>query len=141
MDFTKIEANYNETVYFDFATPATSFQYNLYCPFTPDYLIVRGNNYFPITADTPAMNIIYSDLVGKHIGSFQINILNGNGLSNFGIDKTQILYFKMNKPIQGTYTFSFFGQASSTTPVTLAGAIAIHLEFVKFKSEKPQVIM
>jgi hypothetical protein len=139
MDFTKIEANYNVAVNLQFATAGNSLTQPVYCPFTPDFLIVRGINYSPGGTDnTTDVFRIYSDLVDGHVlGSITMSLSTTTTPALFVAPSPQILYFKMNKPVQSQFQFSVWG---NLTTVTLNGHMVIHLEFVKFKAEKPQQI-
>ena len=141
MDLSIIEANKNILIFKSFSVAASSFSQNLYVPFTPDYVIVRGVTYAANNGDVAqTAYLIYTDLVSDHIGSFSINDLSagGPGFQKESISIQQPLYFKLMKPVSSDFTFTI--KNSLTTPANLNGALAIHLEFIKLKSQKPQVI-
>jgi hypothetical protein len=141
MDLTTIEANKPHFIFKSLiATPANGFSTEINSiPFTPDYMIVHTIMYEPAAADFLGPYFLYCDLVGSDIGVFMINQLvdGDNNLQN--AMNTAKLYFRLQKPVQGTISFTFRSKDPIQTYV-LGGDMAIVLEFVKLKAEKPQFI-
>ena len=142
MDFTKIEANKNIHIFTSlFTTPASSFTQNINSvTFTPDYVIVKMINYVPSTNDNASdMYYIKSDLVSNEtIGSFGVYLNVDPDNDYISAPVFPNLIFKLNKPIQGLFTFQIFNSAGQM--YNLAGELSIHLDFIKLKAEHPQKV-
>lgn len=137
MNLNIIEANKNVFVYTAFAGGNAIFNNRFDLPFIPDYVIVRGVNY-ATHVDAPGMGVIWSDLVSDFIGTLTVHSNTATDVR--GNYETPILYFKLGRPINGTYGFKIYDNATGTAVSTLTGQLAIHLEFIKLKAERPQIV-
>ena len=133
MDLTTIEANKNVVVYNTFTILGSTFTANMNSVlFTPDYVIVRSINYTPGALDVEGVYTVFSDVISDTIGSF---VLNDGPLF---VSSPQSAIFKLGRPVHGTMTFMV--ELGHGFPAQMDGTIAIHLDFVKLKAEKPQLV-
>ncbi len=146
MDITKIEANKNIFISGTLGNGGgISFVEKINAvPFAPDYMIVHAINYIPNEVSDPpdstGIYFLYTNIVGENIGMFSIEAPSDGWLEQNPIP-TPKLYFKINKPIQGSYEFQFRQTTvNGFETVTMYGEIGITLEFIKLKAEKPQKI-
>lgn len=141
MDLTKLEANKNVMIYQSMVTPVNNFTAKVHVPFTPDYMIVKLINYTSVTTDLQATYAIYCDLVSDFIGSFSVTqvVTGAPPQLMWSLPVSPQSMFKINKPVTSDINFSL-QVIPNVAAATLGGIIAIHLDFVKLKSEKPQRI-
>lgn len=100
----------------------SSFTQYINVSFVPDDMVVRGITWYT-NGTSQAVRVLTSDLVTEGIlGSFNESSQQSNAVT----------YFKMNKPVQGTYTFNI-SDYTGISKQTLYGPINISLEFIKYK--------
>ena len=139
MDFTKIDANKNVILYKNMTANISTFTLPINTvSFTPDYMIVRSIHYEPDNNDSIGPYLLYCDLIGDDIGIFGVTTSDGANNIPSPIPTPQ-LYFKLQRPIQGSVTFTVRTNNPPTT-FSLQGYMAIALEFVKLKAEHPQKV-
>lgn len=126
-DLSKVEANKNICISQTFAAAAGDFSQRFYIPFQPDYMVVRGLN----VSTTLAQDTYRVTFNGDVIASFSVD--NVTAITNF----THPIFVKINGPLSDVH-FQILNSAGAI--VTIAGALALHLDFVKFKVEKHQHI-
>ena len=136
MDLTILEANQNIVAATDFTGALATFSQNVRIEFTPDYVICRGITYTPFAGDALGTYLVYSNLCNGYIGSFNINIPSaGETTSN---STSQNIIHQLKKQVTSDYTFTVHGY--NKLPATLNGQLAIHLDFIKLKAVKPQLV-
>lgn len=94
--------------------------------FIPDEVVIKGINYSPVINEV-GITQLYCDMVSDVIGTF---------FQNFYIKPD--LTFTLRKPIKGLYTFTIrtvLGNAYNGRN----GDITIHLEFLKYKKDMPDI--
>jgi len=96
--------------------------------FIPDEVNVKTVTY---VAAVPEVDVsgIYTDMVSDIIGSFFD-----------GVYAVPNLTYTLRKPISGQYNFQFVTGDGAASPLsTRSGDLFIHLEFVKYKTDTPDV--
>ncbi len=140
MDLSTIEVNKNVILYHDWqindqATTSWTVQINT-VPFIPDYMVIRAISYLPRNDDTIGSYTLYSDIIGDDIGFFSVDS-NDGGVNNVQAPVfNHPIYFKLNKPINGSYTFIPRGPSQDASAIQ--GYMVLAIDFIRFKSEKPQ---
>lgn len=136
MDLSTLEANQNIVATTDFTGPLATFSKNFKIEFTPDYVICRGISYTPFGADVLGTYLVYCDLIQGYVGSFNINQPAAGQTTSY--PTIQNIIHLLKRPVTSDYTFSV--HTINKTVATLAGQLAVHLDFIKFKAVRPQLI-
>ena len=127
MDTQIVEVRKNVIIPFTIALNQSSYTYNINTvEFIPDEVNVKYINYSSAVPELGSVTLVYTDLVSDYIASFIGN--------NIQIQPN--CTFTLRKPIKGNYRFDI-QDVTGTPEIARAGEFAMHLEFIKYKTDKP----
>jgi hypothetical protein len=102
-------------------TGVNSFNFNLFCPFQPDEVVITN---ISITDDQ--LNVFDTIIVSSSL----VDNLNMFAVPNGNASTVTLTTFPINQPINGTFTFNIKYLHSPTTAVQ--SNITFMLEFIKY---------